>query len=82
MNLPIDVRRAPYREKYLDEETPMLKRWMIFGHDPDDKTLQITDNNANDIFVGLSATQAARIIIARDEFVRKIIDIVNGDPSH
>ncbi len=77
MELPIDARRAPFKPKYLDEETRMLNRWMIFGHDPDDGTLQISDAN-DDVFIGLTAEQAARIIIARDEFVQKILSIINA----
>lgn len=81
MELPIDARLAPFREKYLDEQTPLLAHWFIFGKDVADDTIQIVTAAAgnDDVFVGLSAAQAQEIEIVRRDFVRKIVDILNRD---
>lgn len=79
MNLPIDARRAPFKEKYLDEETPMLARWIQHGRDPRDGTYFVESSQA-DVFCGLSLDQANRIVRARERFVNQIISIVNDRP--
>lgn len=74
MQLPVDVRKSPFREKYVDE-TFVLAPWQIFGHDPKDGTVFICDSD-NDIFCGLNVEQAAKIIDARDKFLKVINEVL------
>lgn len=67
MNLPIDMRNAPFKPKYVEDETPMLARWMVFGT-YDDGTVGISDGQ-EDIFVGVPPAAAESIVQARDVFV-------------
>jgi len=84
MNLPIDARTAPFREKYIDEETPLFYRWFRFYLPDTDGTVSLTDRNSENVFEGLSVEQADAIEKARDEFVQKVIDILNQkhDDTH
>ncbi|QIV65907.1 hypothetical protein Cp1R7AA1_063 [Mesorhizobium phage Cp1R7A-A1] len=74
MMLPIDVSKAPIREKYI-EETFMLARWIVFGRRGD--LVDVSDGDANDIFIGCTDAQAERIVEARNRFINDIVDIVN-----
>lgn len=76
MNLPIDAREAPFREKYLDEETPLLARWIVFGSDRNDGTIHVS-GPTDDVIVGLSMAQAMEICEVRKTFVDAIISIIN-----
>lgn len=71
MQLPIDARKAPFREKYLDE-TRVLAPWFEFGRH-EDGTVDIADESG-DVFVGVSPEHAELIIKARDEFLALILD--------
>ena len=64
--LPIDVRNAPYRTKYLTEETLALNHWFIFGTYPDG-SVGISDGT-NDIMEWVPREQAVRICAARAAF--------------
>lgn len=79
MDLPIDARRAPFKEKYLDEETPALTRWFDTGIDAKDRTFFVGTKD-EDIFSGLTFDQANRIIRARERFVNAVLAIVNDRP--
>lgn len=76
MDLPIDARNAPFRDKYLDEETQLLSRWFIFGEDPIDRTLDLSDP-FGDVFVGLTRDQADDLMTARKLFVESVLKIIN-----
>lgn len=71
MQLPIDYRSRPIKEKYLDFETPMFARWVIFG-EYDDGTVAITDPTGADVFTHVPKDVAEQIIHARDNFVSEI----------
>ncbi|MBS3648784.1 hypothetical protein KEU06_09220 [Pseudaminobacter sp. 19-2017] len=86
MQLPIDVaRQAPFKKpKYIDEETPMLSRWMVFGFRPEDQhkpyahqRVDVTDPNGSDIFTNVTGKQADAILKARNDFVDAILKIIN-----
>lgn len=64
MTLPIDASAAPYREKYLTRETPVLNRWRVQGDGP---TVDIIDG-ANDIFTRVPSDKARRLVAAREFF--------------
>jgi hypothetical protein len=64
--IPLDARNAPFRMKYLTEETFLLNRWMIFGTYPDGSVC-ISDGQ-EDIMEWVPRDQAERIIAARDAF--------------
>jgi hypothetical protein len=74
--LPVDYRKRPWRAKYLDEETPVLSRWIVFG-EFDDGTVGISDMNS-DIFEHVPRDVAEQIIDARNAFV----DVVLKHFSH
>lgn len=78
MDLPIDARRAPFKPKYIDEETPMFARWFIFGRDVKDGTIHLCDGQ-DDIMIGLTQTQAIQIKLAREKFVDAVMTVLNGD---
>jgi len=81
MNLPIDASKAPYRDKYLDEETPLLARWIIFGWDPTHGSFQVDDAH-DPIFTGLTYQQAEQLCMARKVFVDEVLRIINKrEPS-
>lgn len=75
MNLPIDVRKAPFKDKYL-EETHVLATWFMFGRDPRDGTYQLSTADG-DVFVGLSGEQAEALVTVRDEFLKEVRGILN-----
>lgn len=64
MKLPIDASAAPYREKYLTCETPVLNRWRVQGDGP---TVDIIDGT-DDIFTCVPADKARRLVAAREFF--------------
>ncbi len=66
MLLPIDARKAPFKPKYLDEETRIMARWFEFGTRAEG-TVDISDN-FGDVIIATSPEKASRIIKARDEF--------------
>ena len=65
MNLPIDASSAPFRHKYLTEETAVLNRWCV--QPTLNGSVDVIDDQL-DIFTRMSAEQAARIVAARDAF--------------
>jgi hypothetical protein len=77
MMLPIDARRAPFKPKYIEDETSMFNKWMQFGTDPGDGTHHVSDAN-NDVIVGLTNQQAIRLVEARRIFVDEVLNILNG----
>lgn len=79
MNLPIDARLAPFKEKYLDEETPALARWFTMARDSRDGSYYVHAKD-EDVFCGLSLDQAERIVRARNRFVNEVISVVNDRP--
>lgn len=78
MELPIDARRAPFKEKYIDFETPMLCHWIVLGTDVNDGTRFVT-SPTDDMFVGLTESQAAQIVSLREAFVKGILDVLNKE---
>lgn len=83
MTLPIDARKAPFPEKYIDEETPKLCLWMIFGQNKTDGTYHVSQmSNGDDVVIGLTFQQAEELVRARNVFVDEFLRIVNRrDPS-
>lgn len=79
MNLPIDARDAPFKQKYIDEETDAFARWMQFGTDITDDTAQVTDGQGNDVIIGLTREKARQLVAARKQFVDTVVWILNGD---
>lgn len=77
MILPIDGRRAPFKPKYIEDETTLLNKWMVFGHDSSDDTVHVSDAEI-DIFHGLTPEQAKRIVDARKLFVDTLLIVLNG----
>jgi hypothetical protein len=69
--LPVDYRKRPWRHKYLDEETPVLNRWFIFGTYPDG-TVGISDGD-QDIFSYVPQPIAVEIVNARNTFVATVL---------
>ena len=79
MQLPIDARNAPFKAKYIDEETEMLSFWTPFGKEADGTICLIGGNSGNmDIFVGLTPEQAAAMVAARDIFCVRVLEILNA----
>lgn len=66
MQLPIDYRKAPFKRKYIDSETPVTNEWVVFGHH-DDGTVDISDGT-DDIFVHVPPDVAETLIEARRQF--------------
>jgi hypothetical protein len=77
MEIPIDARRAPFKPKYIEDETSLTNRWMLFGTDPSDGTHHVCDAD-EDIVVGLTNQQAIRLVEARRIFVNEVLNILNG----
>lgn len=75
MNLPIDGRNAPFRQKYLDEETPVLNRWMVFGDYPEG--LVGVSDGQQDIFSHLLLSKAMIIVAARNAWVDLVLLMLN-----
>ena len=75
MKLPINWNTLPCKEKYLDEETPELAYWFIFG-EYSDGTVDVY-NGTSDIFNRVPVDKAYEILEARDIFVREIVRICN-----
>jgi hypothetical protein len=71
MDLPIDVRKAPFKPKYLTDETFATRAWMVFG-EYDDGTVGISDGDT-DIFSHVPHQAATDIVVARNEFVRIVL---------
>jgi hypothetical protein len=69
--LPIDYRKRPWKTKYLDEETPVLNRWIIFGTYPDG-SVGINDGQ-EDILEWVPEPIAQDIVAARNLFVEKVL---------
>jgi hypothetical protein len=74
MQLPIDARNAPFKEKYIDEETPMLSRWFEFGKGD----LMGGNCGSDEIFTNLRPEQVAAMVAARDTFCNRVLEILNG----
>lgn len=70
-DLPIDYRKRPWKQKYIDEETPELNRWMIFGEYPDG-SVGISDGQI-DIFTHVPRDKALLIVTARNAFVAIVV---------
>lgn len=64
--LPVDYSKAPWRPKYLTEETTILNYWIIFGK-RENGNVDISDAD-QDIFVDVPRDIADEIIKARNEF--------------
>lgn len=71
-DLPIDYKKAPWRHKYLDEETLVLNRWFIFGESKDGTIVDISDGNL-DVFINVPREIAEEIIKVRDTFIDVVI---------
>lgn len=76
MLLPINKRNAPFKPKYIDEETPMFARWFVFGK-AEDGTVWITDGT-NDVVEGISPADADRIVALRNHWCERILEILNA----
>lgn len=77
MLLPIDYRKRPIKTKYVDEETPMFARWMIFGEYPDGSVCVCSGDD--DIFEYMPKEVAEKVIAARDAFVDAMMEAINGN---
>ena len=77
MMLPIDARNAPFKEKYIDQETPMLARWFVMGMDRADGTVWVMSADV-DVLKGLTLEQAGRIVRAREAFVNEVLSTLNN----
>jgi len=66
MLLPIDAHNAPFKPKYLDEETRIMSRWFIFGTHADGN-VDIMDN-FGDVIIVISLEKASKLTKARNEF--------------
>lgn len=75
MNLPIDGRDGPFRPKYIEDETPMLRKWIVLGS-YDDGTVCVTDGT-DDIFIGLHPLQADIIVKLRNTFIDGVLLMLN-----
>ncbi len=71
MLLPIDARKAPFKPKYLDEETRIMARWFEFGTHAEG-TVDISDS-FGDVIIATSTEKAWRIIKARNEFCNVLV---------
>jgi hypothetical protein len=76
MNLPIDVRDAPFKPKYVDEETPMFARWFTFGR-YDDGTTLITDGTV-DVLDRVPVGKAERIVAERNRWCEFMLAAINS----
>jgi len=74
MQLPIEY-PAPLKDKYIDEETPMFARWMIFGVHPQTGNVDIHDGN-EDIITNVPSNVATKILDARTLFVDSMLDLM------
>ncbi len=74
-SLPIDYRSRPWRTKYLDEETPVINQWFIFGTYPDG-SVGISDGQ-EDIVEWIPRKLAEEIIEARNAFSVKFVEVIN-----
>lgn len=79
MDLPIDARGALFKSKYLDEETPLLARWRVFGHH-DDGTVDIAAG-ADDVIIHIDPDTACRVIQARDAFLDAVLAALTETPT-
>lgn len=77
MDLPIDVRTAPFKRKYLDEETPLLRRWFIFGQRNDGSGVDIRDGQ-QDVFIGVDHAVAITICMQRDRYLDKLLPLLGA----
>lgn len=68
--LPVDYNKRPWRDKYLFDETSVLKYWFIMGTYPDG-TVGICDGD-EDIFSYVPLEVAQEIVKARKEFLEVI----------
>lgn len=68
--LPVDASSRPWKPKYLTDETPVMRRWFIFGEHPNG-TVDVSDGD-QDIFIRLPRESAQRIIAARTELANVI----------
>lgn len=71
MDLPIDVSRAPYRAKYLDEETKLFSIWFEFGS-RGEGLVDIADG-FDDVLINVPKDKAARILEARQVFINALL---------
>lgn len=76
MLLPIDYRQRPFKAKYIDEETHMLSRWMIFGEHPDG-WVDIANSNGDDIFTHVPRDVAERMVDGRNDWVASVLEELN-----
>ena len=74
--LPIDYLRRPWKSKYIDEETPEINQWFVFGGSGEE--CDISDGNA-DIFTRVPIDVAQEICEARNKFSQEIVRILNRD---
>jgi hypothetical protein len=73
MILPIEYPR-PFKDKYMDEETPMFAHWVIFGTHPDGR-VDISDGN-QDILTRVPRPNAQKILEARNAFVNEMMELM------
>jgi len=77
MKLPIYYPDGPFLPKYLDEETPMFARWMIFGEGADG-SVGLADIEG-DVVANIPRDKAEAIIRLRNSFVDGVLKIINGE---
>ena len=77
MRLPIDARNAPFRDKYIDSETPVMCRWMVFGVHPLTGLVDIADSTGDDVFTMVDSAKADRIVALRNKFSADLLEILN-----
>jgi hypothetical protein len=77
MQLPISFASFPVKEKYIDEETSVLSRWMVFGEHKDG-TVDVCDAQGNDIFTRVPAPLAELLCRKRNIWVGELLEQLNG----
>lgn len=75
MQLPIDYRDKPFREKYLVFETPVLNGWIVFGQ-YENGTVGISDGDT-EIFSHVPLDIAERLVAARNVFCQTVLNVLS-----
>jgi hypothetical protein len=79
MRLPINFTSTnfPIKEKYIDEETAELSRWLIFGTHSDG-TVDICDSQGAGVFTHVPPLQAGTIVGGRNKWIGELLEALNG----
>jgi hypothetical protein len=74
MQLPIEY-PAPQKDKYIEEETTVFNRWMIFGIHPETGNVDISDGD-QDIITNVPKDRADKILEVRNMFVNTMLELL------